>query len=279
MADVSGLKKTNIRWDDDLKYKLANAAMKYRGYKLDDKNIKKPMRMETKWEKIRDHLLNDNTIDESFKNNPPSAKSLQTSFHRFVKEVLKAAGISEEGANLSGLEETPTDYQQLMINIGQEIDNAKSAKRFEKEKEEKKKRLILTHENDHLLQQRKLPVNSTSFTPAKRSNSDKRKDFSEDENEEFEEEDFNLDESAEIEEKLDESDVEDRGKFVTPRNSKSSSADSALSSGTTVKKSSSSFINMLIDLTKEDPKLIEAELADKKHKRENDQEEHNQKME
>lgn len=123
---------SNIRWDDNLKYKLANATMKYRGYTLDDKNTKNSMRMETKWEQIRDYLLNDKAIDESFKNNPPSAKSLQTSFSSFLKEVLKAVGISEEVANLPGLEETPTEYQQL------------SAKRFENDKKKKKKRLILT---------------------------------------------------------------------------------------------------------------------------------------
>ena len=127
MAEATS-KKSNIRWDDSLKLKLALATSKYRGYKQDDKKVKNPLKMETKWEKIRENLLKDSTVDETFKSNPPSAKSLQTSFHRFLKEVLKAAGISEEGANLSGLDESPTEYPQLMIDMGKEIDSLKEKK-------------------------------------------------------------------------------------------------------------------------------------------------------
>ena len=34
-------KKSNIRWDEALKYKLAIATSKFRGYKQDDKKAKK----------------------------------------------------------------------------------------------------------------------------------------------------------------------------------------------------------------------------------------------
>ena len=283
MAEVTS-KKSNIRWDDALKLKLALATSKFRGYKQDDKKIKHPLRMEIKWERIRDHLLNDSTIDESFKSNPPSAKSLQTTFHRFLKEVLKAAGISEEGANLSGLEESPTEYQQLMIDIASEIDSVKETKKSEKEKEESKKKAILTHENDHLLKQRKIFTDLAALAPAKVSTnlsieagSDSENSNELDDNRDSDNDDIDDQES-----------VGERQQMVTPRSSSipvkanRNSATSTLTTGSSDSKKSktgNSFMSMMIDLTRDDPKLIEAEIADKKQKREHEHEEHKQKME
>ena len=297
MSESSVSKKTNVRWDDNLKLKLANATSKYRGYKQDDKKVKHPMRMETKWEKIRDHLLADSTIDENFKVNPPSTKSLQTSFHRFLKEVLKAAGISEEGANLSGLDESPTEYQQLMINMAQEIDSLKQTKNQLKEKEKKKRFLVLTHENDHLLQQRKIPVEPSLLLPAKKVNpmsmdlnsGSESENENENINDELDDGNSASNDDEISDEESDEEGSMQRGNFVTPRSSKSAGkiannkfeTTSALTSGSDGRKSrtSNSFMNMVIDLTRDDPKIVEAEIADKKLKRGHEIAEHIQRME
>ena len=40
--------------------------------------------------------------------------ALQNHFKRNMKEIMKKHGISEEGANLSGLPELPSEYESLM---------------------------------------------------------------------------------------------------------------------------------------------------------------------
>jgi hypothetical protein len=37
-----------------------------------------------------------------------------------MKEIMKKHGISEEGANLSGLPELPSEYESLMITMAKD---------------------------------------------------------------------------------------------------------------------------------------------------------------
>ena len=208
---------------------------------------------------------------------------MQTSFQRFLKDVLKDAGISEEGANLSGLDD-PTEYQKIMIDMAKEIHGLKETKRQKKEKDDKKRKEILTHENDYLLQQRKVS-DPALYLPAKRKTNkgfeiENGSDEGSGSNNDEESYGSNNGESSESE--GDEKNTAHRKSATTPRASQSQNKknpSSAVSAITNKSKTSNSFMSMMIDLTREDPELIQAEIEDKKQKRFHDEEEHKQRME
>ncbi len=61
--------------------------------------------------------------------------ALQNHFKRMQKDALKAAGISMEGANLSGLPEEPSELVTLLSNMAREVFERQLLIREEKEAE------------------------------------------------------------------------------------------------------------------------------------------------
>jgi hypothetical protein len=92
-------------------------------------------KMEEKWAKISGDLA------EKMNTTPISTKSLLAKYNRLSADVLKKYGISEEGANLSGLNEEPTQIESLIISLNEEasqqLESAKETKRLKREREEK----------------------------------------------------------------------------------------------------------------------------------------------
>ena len=97
--------KSYFTWTEDKKYTLAKLALRYEGYKSSDKPHNE------KWE----------TIPEKLKTKPEFSDleiqpiALQNHFKRMQKDALKAAGISMEGANLSGLPEEPKYLRKKLL--------------------------------------------------------------------------------------------------------------------------------------------------------------------
>ena len=144
MAEKSG-KKNYTRWTDTMKFKLANLALKYGGYKRTGDA------MEKKWQLIAELLSTDEEFTKS--DVKSDGKSLYAQFKRLQEAVLKELGISEEGANLSGLAAEPSPYQLLIINMAEEVSTNKGAKDIAKEKKAKLQSNLLTHENNGLSNQ------------------------------------------------------------------------------------------------------------------------------
>jgi hypothetical protein len=255
--DLPTKKKIFIRWTTDMKYKLAFYTSKFEAY------IKTDDLMADKWKKVLEALMKDSAFDENFKMNPPEAETLATTFKRNKAEVLKELGISEEGANLSGLEGEPTPYQLLMINMEEEIQKYSNKKKEEKEKEKKKKAAIFTHEQDLLRNQMK------NSAPKSNSRSEKQLELCDE------------DRSSD--------DYEESTEFVVKKTPNSKGSESVISTVTTKTSESSntkrkdsstrtvfgaSFINSLVDLTKDDPLLVEEDVKDRALKRKRDQEVH-----
>ena len=111
--------KFYFSWTEDKKYTLAKLALRYEGYKSSDKPHNE------KWE----------TILEKLKIQPIA---LQNHFKRMQKEALKAAGISMEGANLSGLPEEPSELVTLLSNMAREVFEKKVVGKEKKKKQKEK---------------------------------------------------------------------------------------------------------------------------------------------
>jgi hypothetical protein len=158
----SGSNKGYNRWTDEMKHRLAQLVLRYKGYKKTTGET-----MESKWQTINDMLL----ADGEFMKLVPvglklDSKSLHQNFRRFSDAVLDKFGISAEGANLSGLPEEPSPYELLMVNMAQEVAETKCAKVGLKEKKMKLQENLLTHEKGGLLAQNKITQSSTSLLPA-----------------------------------------------------------------------------------------------------------------
>ena len=64
--------------------------------------------------------------------------ALKNQFTRMQKDVLKAAGISMEGANLSGLSEEPSELVTLLCNMAKEVFDKKVVGKEKKKKQKEK---------------------------------------------------------------------------------------------------------------------------------------------
>jgi hypothetical protein len=62
---------------------------------------------------------------------------VQTQFHRFREEVTPAYGIDDEAVNLSGLDDEPSQYFTLMLNMAEEIATKKQESADKRERKEK----------------------------------------------------------------------------------------------------------------------------------------------
>jgi len=135
--------KSYFTWTEDKKYTLAKLALCHEGYKLTDRNHQE------KWE----------TIIEKLKMKPEFAEleiqpmALKNQFSRMQKDVLKAAGISMEGANLSGLSEEPSELVTLLCNMAKEVHDKKIVGKEKKKKQKEKETAMNMTEKLALAQQ------------------------------------------------------------------------------------------------------------------------------
>ena len=135
--------KSYFTWTEDKKYTLAKLALRHEGYKLTDRNHQE------KWE----------TIIEKLKMKPEFAEleiqpiALKNQFFRMQKDVLKAAGISMEGANLSGLSEEPSELVTLLCNMAKEVFDKKVVGKEKKKKQKEKETAMNITEKLALAQQ------------------------------------------------------------------------------------------------------------------------------
>ena len=125
---------------------VATQASKTEAYK------KTATKMETKWSAVLAECLRNQLIFSDWNEAPPSWETLQTAFGKWTKDVLKKYGISEEGANLSGLEEDPGDFDKLILSMAE--DNAKGKKeKAEKQEQENKRKQELEDTEYQFLKQ------------------------------------------------------------------------------------------------------------------------------
>ena len=117
--------------------------------------------METKWTEILNKCLQ-NSLFSDWISKPPKWDALETAFNRWTKAVLKQYGISEEGANLSGLENEPSEFVKLIISMAEDKEQEAKEREEKKKKEEQKAVAIFTHESSQLNKQTKL--NPTAVT-------------------------------------------------------------------------------------------------------------------
>jgi len=133
--------KEYCRWTDAMKLRLVKLTHKYKGYIKTDDNFKE------KWTIICEKLL----IDYPDLIIKPAA--LQNQFWRFSDQSLKDLGISEEGANLSGLPETCGEFEKLVVTMAHEVYQTEKSKKAQKAKKAKIQKALLTHEKEALLEQ------------------------------------------------------------------------------------------------------------------------------
>ena len=114
--------KTYFTWTDDKKYTLAKLVLRHEGYKSTDRAHTE------KW----DIILTKLKLKPEFADLDIQPLALQNHFKRMQKDVMKSAGISMEGANLSGLPEEPSELVTLLSNMAKEIFDKKV---FNKEKQ------------------------------------------------------------------------------------------------------------------------------------------------
>ena len=78
--------------------------------------MKTDVSYKVKWETILTELK----AKENFSDLSTKYTALQTTFDRFQEAVLKECGISEEGANLSGLPADASEYVKLIVSMAEE---------------------------------------------------------------------------------------------------------------------------------------------------------------
>ena len=125
-----------FNWTETKKYEFICLVQKENGHRKTDVSYK------IKWETILTKLKDKTNFSElSIK-----APALQNTFERFKDQVLKECGISEEGANLSGLPAEASEYVKLIVAMAEEeLKRSVEAKSSANKKKTIQKGL-LTHE-------------------------------------------------------------------------------------------------------------------------------------
>ena len=148
-----------ITWTEEKKLFVATQASKHEAFMPTKKT------MEAKWTEVLNKCIQ-SPIFEEWRSQPPRSAALETAFARWTKDVLKKYGISEEGANLSGLEAEPDEFDGLIIAMAEEKSKKAEEKKKEKEKEKLKAEAIFTHESTQLNKQTKLGAATSETSPA-----------------------------------------------------------------------------------------------------------------
>ena len=133
--------KSYFTWTEDKKYTLAKLALRHEGYKLTDRNHQE------KWEIIIEKLK----MKPEFAELEIQPIALKNQFFRMQKDVLKAAGISMEGANLSGLSEEPSELVTLLCNMAKEVFDKKNIGKEKKKKQKEKEAAMNITEGLHTI--------------------------------------------------------------------------------------------------------------------------------
>lgn len=144
--------KEYCRWTDAMKLRLVKLTHKYKGYIKTDDNFK------DKWTIIYEKLLVD------FPDLVIKAAALQNQFKRFSEQTMKDLGISEEGANLSGLPETCGEYEKLIVTMEHEVFQTEKSKKAQKDKKAKIQKALLTHEKEALAEHGSIKGTPTTST-------------------------------------------------------------------------------------------------------------------
>lgn len=126
--------KGYFKWNKDLEHVLAKEVFRAHAYKNT-----KDSSMKVKWQIVLTRLKatypvkdGDQSID--FTDLDITAIALQNHFKRIMEDLEKKAAISEEGANLSGLPEVPSELDSLLMHMSKEADKVKHLKKRDKEK-------------------------------------------------------------------------------------------------------------------------------------------------
>jgi hypothetical protein len=153
LNEMSG-SSTGKLWTPEHKLALAQSVCKRKGY------IKTLANFKDKYQLVIDDLKA-SALD--FAKITLSFPSIQNTFIKHSRDVLEELGISSEGANLSGLASSPSEYQKLHMNMAEEVDKFTTQKNETKEKKKKKKeKNLLTHERTGLLKQSNAPPSASN---------------------------------------------------------------------------------------------------------------------
>ncbi|KAJ1417916.1 hypothetical protein B484DRAFT_466509, partial [Ochromonadaceae sp. CCMP2298] len=109
-------KQNKFKWTEAALLMLANQVVSDLAYKTTKECL-----MKDKWVKVLTNLKGRPMFEEL----NISFTALQTHFKREMKEILELKGISSEGANLSGLDEEPSEYHKIMLNMAEELSTTK----------------------------------------------------------------------------------------------------------------------------------------------------------
>ena len=90
--------------------------------------------MEAKWGTVLEMCLAD-PIFKDWLQNPPRWEALETAFNRWTKETLRAVGISDISANLSGLPEDMSPFVSLIVTMAEDKEASNKSRKDKKEKE------------------------------------------------------------------------------------------------------------------------------------------------
>jgi len=132
-----------FNWTEAKKYEFACVVQKEKGHMKTDKSFK------VKWTAILKSLKDKPSFsDLSIKYN-----ALQNTFERFKEAVLKDCGISEEGANLSGLPEETPEYIKLMVCLAEQAYKQEQSSKTASTKKRTIQKGLLTHEAKELSNQ------------------------------------------------------------------------------------------------------------------------------
>ena len=147
--------KNYFKWTDKAKLLLAREVMKNGAYK------KSSINMTTKWQIVLSNLIG----KEEFSGLEITPLALQNKFNSEQKLILETHGISKEGANLSGLDEIPSDYVSLMIDMAETKSKEKNKKDKDKLKKKLKDQAMKNTENSELKKQgRQAATPTTTIT-------------------------------------------------------------------------------------------------------------------
>ena len=136
-------KKVYFDWTDDKKYKE---------YKKSELTLE--VKLATILEKFK--------LKPGFEELEFKAIPLLTHFKRMQEDVVKKHGISMKGANLSKLDEEPSELVTLMVNMAKEVSKEKQHKVKEKQKKAEKNKKMNMFEKLKLADQGKINIKKES---------------------------------------------------------------------------------------------------------------------
>jgi len=137
-------KVCKFKWTEPALMALANQVVSDLAYKTT-----KDCLMKDKWTKVLSNLKGRPMFEEL----NISYTALQAHFKREMKEILELKGISSEGANLSGLDEEPSEYHKIMLNMAEELSTTKDLAVAEALKKRKVSQGLLGHERTGMQEQ------------------------------------------------------------------------------------------------------------------------------